>query len=179
MKKAIDIYLRRPILVDLGIVLLAVGLIVLMEVKYSINLPALEKVKGLSNEIGGASITIAGFVLTILALLITFKHDYREMDSGTETRMSIFFNSPLYFKAVKLYKDAVIVLVVIFVLLLSLQFFESEKIQSGFKYFSLSSLILTAITFIRCIFILSLVIKLQEEKDSEILNQSTNNSETE
>ncbi len=152
IEKIIDFYFRKPILIDFCLsILVGIGMCKLKIL--AVHSFEEEKVKDLSSDICGVCLTAAGFILTILTLIVTFKNS----DYATKSK---FYDSPYYFQTTKHLKNGVKVLIGISFLgyvLLNFYFDNSQYL----KYFNTLSIVLVFLTLWRCLLILSKIIRMQ------------------
>lgn len=164
MKKILDIYFRWPVLIDY---LLSLGIIATLFYfvhKKNWVIPQSEKIYSLSSDIGTIGLTISGFILTLLTILITMKsgEDSNPIPIKKDSpAVRVFFASSLYFKSIKLLKHAVISLVTISIInYFTKILISANKIEFLF-YLNITGLIIVLTTFLRCIFILSKIVAIQ------------------
>lgn len=163
----IDNYLNRAVLIDyiLGIILATV--FCFFSCKEILQMPSYVKISAILSDISTVGLTITGFVLTLLTLLISFKSNtpLRNRDEiNQDIRLfDAFFNSNAYVKTVRLLKNAVKSLIVISVLGYVFRLTLSETNSIILYSFLIFSIVIVSMTIWRCILILNLIIKVQTE----------------
>lgn len=156
MKRLIDFYLRFPIFYD---ILISVTVCILFDA-----LDIRDKApfsKRLINEdlVGGFAsgfITFAGFVLTIITIIVSFKHTIPLESNKTKSRTYLFYNSDYYKVSLKLLTNCVLVLIVVFFALLFFYMFDQigQRLQN---YIYGICLILGITTIFRFVLILKVI----------------------
>lgn len=155
----LDKYYKLPLLYDLIMnVLVILGVIYLTENNIVDLYFDCE-----SKEIAGIGITISGFILTILTILLTLKSS--NIQSKKEKRegnsFKIFLASPLYSKAIIILKNGVLTLLVVSFITLGFSiFFERYYCDYG-VYANIVCLIFILLVFLRSFYILNLIFKMQ------------------
>lgn len=161
----IDKYFKNPILIDYS---LAIGVaIIIFKVwqKLKFCLPKFDQSLSVLTDLTTISLTLAGFILTLLTVLITFKSGSKiqklEVDSK-EPIFDMFFATGLYFETVRHLKNCIKSLIFIgfigFTLKLGLLTFISTEIF----YLNVFSIVVIFLTTWRCLLILGTVLNLQK-----------------
>lgn len=161
----LDIYFRRPIIYDYLISMVVGGLLYLFIYNGLIHLPDEERSLSMTSDLANVGLTSAGFILTLLTVLITFKSsssvskkDYSDDDS----LFDLFFASDLYFVTVKILKNCIKSLILISVIGFALKLgFPKEYLKYVFFY-NVFGLIIIALTLYRCLLILTKILKIQK-----------------
>jgi len=167
MKKVLDIYFNKPVLIDYLVGILIATSIFLLDNKYKI-LGEIDNnnLVNFSSDIASVGLTVAGFILTLLTILITFKstEDQRLKElSNSSSSFEIFFGSPLYFKAVKILQNAVGSLAVVSIVLFLVKLFLHSNWQNLLLYLNLLGVLVILTSFFRSLFILHSLVKLQNK----------------
>jgi formate hydrogenlyase subunit 3/multisubunit Na+/H+ antiporter MnhD subunit len=126
-------------------------------------------------DISKSCITIAGFVLTILTIVISFKNstdsknesDVNQSESTNKSKIKLFFSSDLYYKTVSVLQQSITGLVFIFVLFMSIVLFDKSLSQNIKFYTIIFGLTIATLIFLRCILTLKLIIRLQMSNDKD------------
>lgn len=161
-----DFYFNCPILIDSSITLAIIFCIHILRYHNTISIQIDDSIKEIAMNIGLACVTIAGFILTILTIMVTFKNSRDEKNTLEPQNIStdkttLFYNSPLYFKSVAIMRKSVLVLIFVFITLFCLRIFQMSFTLKELWYSVIIGASLTIFTFIRCLFLLKLIIKLQ------------------
>lgn len=161
----IDTYFKRPLVWDyVAGVVIAIGSMVLYK-KQIILLPKEEYLYGVVSDISTISLTLAGFILTLLTVLISYKSSAKKIStapSETDTVYDIFFSTRLYFETIKHLKNAIKSLTLLALAGYLLKLTLSSN--NSYILFSYNSLAITIVclTLWRCLLILSKIVKLQQ-----------------
>lgn len=170
--KLIDLYLKIPVLIDLAFVLLIiVGKSILINKGYIKEFDP-QVLKSLTSDLLSVSISLAGFVLAALTIIVTFKDsvgtqkvnkDESKSSSTTINGKNLFFQSRHYFPTVKIFYRSSLILLLIFFLLSILKLLNDKVCENISENIVISCLILIVLTVLRSLYLLLLIIKLQTE----------------
>jgi len=164
-----DIYYRRPVLYDYIISLACISVLFkLVHFKY-INLPVKEKVFTMSSDIGAVGLTVSGFILTLLTIIVTIKNSedaIGEQVSNKSSSFKVFFDSPLYFRSVDILRHAVISLVIISLMIYLIKMILPNDLIEYLFYLNVTGVMIIFSTFFRSLFILKSIVKLQKKPSS-------------
>ncbi len=161
----LDLYFKRPIFYDYIIAIITISFIYIIEVKTCFTLPKYERILTISSDLSNISFTAAGFILTLLTVLITFKssstiskNNYKE----DESLFNLFFVSSLYFQTVKILKNCIKSLIFISFIGYSLKLGLPKSYLTYIFYFNILALIVIVLTLYRCLLLLTKILKMQE-----------------
>ncbi|MFY0608528.1 MAG: hypothetical protein JXR10_17560 [Cyclobacteriaceae bacterium] len=161
-----DIYLEIPVISDVIIVILFS--VILYFIDQTIDLKVDKSiVASVNTDLISNSISLVGFVLAALTIIITFKENtktYDEKQVKRELNKGVsfhFFNSRHYDKTVKVFYGASFELLFIFIASILLKFFIPLHLGAWYNYILVFLVSLMCITVLRCLIILYMVIKLQ------------------
>ncbi len=165
----LDLFFSKPFKYDILFATLITAIAYYLNYKRIIDINSYSNVIKIASDVGKSCITIAGFVLTILTIVVSFKN---AIDSKTNiekelksidkiSKIDLFFSSALYFKTVKVLLQSITGLVIVFVLFLFIFLFENSLAQYFKFYATVFGLIIAILIFLRCILTLKLIIKLQ------------------
>jgi hypothetical protein len=160
----LDIYFRRPIFWDYLIAILLTSLVTLLSYKKKIDIPSGEHLYSIVSDLTTISLTMAGFILTLLTVLISFKStsrskkDFSEKDSLFE----IFFSTNLYYETIMHLKNAIISLSVISVIGYIFKLSITSKYYHVLFSYNMLGIIIIFFTVWRSLLILSKIIKIQK-----------------
>lgn len=162
MKKVavLDAYLKAPIIWDaiLG-VLLAVGLY-LGKARIGVDT---KDISGVQNSLAGTAISLAGFILTSLTIIVTLRANlsYKGVE-GSSNGLELILNSWAYKKIVDVFKGSIQELVIVaFVLYAAMLVNKSDAYESVLLALSAASLLSIAFTTLRCLYILFTLVELE------------------
>ncbi|MFT3796479.1 hypothetical protein [Flavobacterium sp.] len=141
-----------------------------------ILLPCKEDAMAVTSDVTNISLTLSGFILTLLTVLITFKSGSKikkiEPDND-ETVFNLFFASGYYFVTVKHLKNCIKSLIFIAVVGFICKLFLPTEYKPNAFYFNVFGLGIILLTISRCVLILSKVLDLQQqEHDNDNQNYS-------
>ncbi|WP_179415365.1 hypothetical protein HDF19_09910 [Mucilaginibacter sp. E4BP6] len=161
----IDLYFRKPLLWDyLLATLLCIIIFVINNIGW-IFIPVNQNIWSMASDLSTTSLTLAGFIITLLTILITFKSGYRIKKGSKvedETVFELFFTTNLYFETVKHLKNCIKSLVFISVLGYSLKLFLNDCAHKYIYFFNIFGLIVVILTLLRSLMILTKIIDLQK-----------------
>ena len=162
----LNIYYKRPILYDYFISILVIIILCLLRRYCIFEFPKIEKSLEFASDIAGVGLTISGFILTLLTILMTLKSGEIVSDEkplkNSSSAFKIFLSSPLYLESVKILRNGVFSLLIIcFLIYLNKLLFT--LIYSEIIFFmNITCLILIVTTFFRCFYVLDLIGKMQK-----------------
>ncbi len=163
----IDSYFKRPLFYDYlfaGIV--CVGIYILY-CSNRIDLPKTENTFSTATDLSTIGLTLAGFVLTLLTVLITFKTGAKIPNGNSYEDIplfDLFFSTKLYFQTTDLLKGCVKSLIFISVLGFSLKILLNECYVKYMFFSNILGLIIIVMTLWRSLLILTKIINLQKEQ---------------
>lgn len=135
-----------------------------------ITLPTNEQISSTASDLLTISLTIAGFVLTLLTILITFKSSSNVTsvtNPESEPAFNLFFGTSYYFETVRHLRDGVKSLLVISILGFFVKLLINPKAPYVLFLFCLFGVVIIALTLSRTLMILSKVIKLQDDRGKQ------------
>lgn len=162
----IDKYFKRPVLFDYFIGIFISGTIVFLVSKTGFKIPKDEIIISIVSDLSTVALTLSGFILTLLTVLISFKStakSKKDINFESDTLYEIFYSTDLYFETVKHLKNAIISLTFTAIVGYSLKLTLDSKYYIVLFTFNLFSLIVIFLTLWRCLLILSKIIKIQKE----------------
>jgi len=157
-------YFKRPILWDFVISTLIIGSLVFFQMKGLYHLPEVTKVISVSDDIGTIGLTVSGFVITIITILLTLKsgqilsEDELKNDSPP---FKIFLASSLYTRSIEILKYGVILLVLVSMTSYILKMSLPDCLIQYMHYFNILGLVAILATFLRSFYVLGKILKMQ------------------
>ena len=136
-----------------------------MNFKCYFYLPDYDRSLSVTSDLANVGLTSAGFILTLLTVLITFKSSSKVNKrnySEDESVFELFFASELYFTTVGILKNCIKSLILISVIGYSLKLGIAEEILNYLFFYNVFGLIVISLTLFRCLLILTKVLKMQE-----------------
>lgn len=175
--KVMDIFFVNPYVFDVIFSLFIVGVVYFLDKNGIISICGIEDINKIISSVGVSCITLTGFVLTILTIVVTFKNTedskkQKNIISDTDiadnqTKIELFFNSDLYYKTVRILQQSVSGLVFIFVLFVFMELFFKSLPKNLIVYTTIGGVIFTILIISRCIITLKLIINLQISNKEE------------
>jgi len=163
MRKVLNIYIRRPLLWDIfftGVLCyLAYYIINLFNIRVSIDS---ELIKSIMSDLISTSISLAGFVLASLTIIVTFKDNLSHKNQGVDqSGIGLLFSSKHYRSIVSIFTWAVMIFLALFLFLSLSKLFVSKLPVEYSLYFCIIPITITTLTIFRTILVLYNIIKLQ------------------
>ncbi len=162
----IDKYFKRPVFWDYFIGISISGIIIFLVKKTGFQIPKDETIISIVSDLSTVALTLSGFILTLLTVLISFKStakSKKDVNFESDTLYEIFYSTDLYFETVRHLKNAIISLTFTAVIGYTLKLTLDSKCYIVLFAFNLFSLIVIFLTLWRCLLILSKIIKIQKE----------------
>lgn len=162
--KILDIYYKKPFIFDviINVVIILGALIVEKNSYYKFEFDSN------SQMIPSIGITISGFILTMLTILLTLKsnsiisNDKNKNSPGIyENNFKVFLSSNLYSKSITILKNGVIYLLMISFLTLGISVILNPIYSSIGLYLNLVCLVSTILVFLRSFYVINLIFKMQ------------------
>jgi len=161
----LDAYFKKPVFWDFLIAIIVMAIIAFLNFKQLFNLPKDVYSLDMASDLSNVSLTSAGFILTLLTVLITFKSGSnltKEKATESNTLFELFFTSLLYFETVKHLKNCIKSLIVIAILGFSLKLGLTKNYREYIFFFNIIGLIIIVMTLWRCLLILSKILEMQK-----------------
>lgn len=164
----LDEYFKRPLTWDyfIGIVLCTSGFVLVN--KKIIIIPKASDCIALITDVTNISLTMSGFILTLLTVLITFKGGSKITKVDVESKeplFDLFFVTGLYHETVKHLKNCIKSLIIIAIIGFTIKIFFAESLKTDTFYFNIIGFTIIILTITRCMMILGKVMDLQKEND--------------
>lgn len=159
-------YFKRPLFWDYLLSIVICFIAIFFISKYDIPLPKSDYVISTTSDLSTTSLTLSGFILTLLTVMITFKSGAnikKEDNHDDNTVFQIFFASDLYFSTVRILKDCVKSLVFVSVVGYSLKLGINLVTYVYLYYYNILSLLIVFLSLWRSLFILSKIIQMQKD----------------
>ncbi len=158
LNKLLDVYYKRPLLYDIFLNVLVISGLIGLE-KYKIfHFDFDEK----SNDIATIGLTIAGFILTLLTILLTLKsNSILSKEKNTTNAFEVFLTSNLYVRSVSVLKNGVVILLIVSFITLGMGTLTNDIYKELGLYINVICLLFIILTFLRCFVILNLIFDMQ------------------
>ena len=154
----LDYYFRRPVFWDYLISIVVSGSLLYCFTQLNIIIPKGSDSYSSTGDISNIAFTMAGFILTILTVLITFKDSTGENINNAFAR---FFNSGYYHQTVEYLKNCIKSIIIVAIVGFFLKIFIPEDYRNYLFFFNVFALLVTFLSIWRCILILSKILVLQ------------------
>ncbi|NVM66839.1 hypothetical protein FHW88_005157 [Mucilaginibacter sp. SG538B] len=165
----INWYFKHPLLIDYFVGSVISGLLFGLYHFDVIKLPESTSSISTITDLSTISLTLAGFVLTLLTVLITFKTGAKlpnGQDNEAVPLFDLFFSTHLYFQTTDLLKGCIKSLIFIAVLGFSLKLLLPERLAIYVFFSNVLGLVIIATTLFRSLMILTRIINLQKENET-------------
>lgn len=159
--RILDKYYKRPILYDIIISLVVIlGIGFLQDRNYiSLNFDSD------SNDISTIGLTVSGFILTLLSILLTLKsRSILDNEKNYNNNFEVFLASNLYSKSIKILKKGVVILIFISLISLTIGTLMKDVYKDYGLYINIVCLLFIFLTFLRCFHILNLIFDMQNRQ---------------
>lgn len=166
MRKILNTYIKRPVLWDIILTAFCCYLYSLCISKFCVTLNYdMELIKSIISDLISTSISLAGFVLASLTIIVTFKDNISNKPKTDEVNgIELLFSSKHYGRIVGVFSWAVFVFLLLFLLLALSKLFISKVPQTIAIYFCLVPISIISLTIFRSILVLYSIIRLQLNK---------------
>ncbi len=162
----LDKYFRRPVFWDYIFGISISGILALLSFDKKIHIAKPEILFGLISDLATIALTIAGFILTLMTVLISFKSSVKKTNTELaegEKPFEAFFSSGLYFETIKHLKNAIKSLVFIALAGYSLKLIVNTEINEFIFAFDILGVVIVFLTVSRSLLILTKIVEIQQE----------------
>lgn len=162
----IDLYYKRPLLYDYGLAFLLSTVLYWLFNRQLIILPANDVSVSMATDIATIALTLAGFILTLLTVLITFKTAAKIPNGSNQDELplfDLFFSTRYYYDTVNLLKGAIKSLVFVSILGFSLKLILRGNDIAYLFFGNVIGLVIIVTTLLRSLLILTKIVNLQKE----------------
>lgn len=161
----LDKYFKRPLFWDYFLSIIILAIIIIFYKRGIIVIPKADHVLSIASDLSTIALTLAGFILTLLTVLITFKSTTKIDETNPQeknTLFELFFGSPFYFETVKHLKNCIKSLVFIAVFGFTIKLFVREDSCKFIFFYNVMGLIIIVLTLLRSLLILEKIIEIQK-----------------
>ncbi len=160
IERFLNFYFKFPVILDFVVstlICITMATLTYNEIGWEFDR---KRLTSINSDLISTSISLAGFVLAALTIIVTFKDNVKkgEQDSGK----TVFFNSSRYFDLVKVFYGAALELLFIFILLTITKISDLFSFMGIEAYIILASLIIICSAVFRSLILLFQIIKLQK-----------------
>jgi magnesium-transporting ATPase (P-type) len=163
----IDQYFNRPLFWDYLFAIIIVAATFFLSSRCIFIIPSESYYLPISTDLSNISLTSAGFILTLLTVLITFKSGTDGTGAKSTSTFQLFFASSLYFETVKHLKNCIKSLIFISIIGFSLKLGLPENHRETLYFYNILGLVIIVLTLWRCLLILSKILEMQKENSTE------------
>lgn len=174
MKSILNIYIKRPLLWDIIIAALICFLYNFLLKKIPLNISINQDlITSIFSDLIGTSISLAGFVLASLTIIVTFKDNITQKananlsnvdesnDDNNPSGIELLFSSKHYGRIVGVFTWAVFIYLLLFLILSFFKLFVGKIEESFYVYLCIVPIVLITLTIFRSVLVLYRIIKLQ------------------
>jgi hypothetical protein len=157
----LDRYFKRPVLWDALIATALTLLFVLLVCRHVIALSDWVTLNTWVGDLASASITAAGFMLTCLTVLLTFKRSMPGRSEADDPTFNQFFDSALYYMSVSILKWCVYAALLVSTAAYVIRMLNLPHSSCLIEFLVFGRVILL-LSLWRCAMVLGLILKLQK-----------------
>lgn len=174
MKNILNIYIKRPLLWDIIIAALICFLYNFLLKKIPLNISINQDlITSIFSDLIGTSISLAGFVLASLTIIVTFKDNITQKananlsnvdesnDDNNPSGIELLFSSKHYGRIVGVFTWAVFIYLLMFLVLSFLKLFVGKIDETFYVYLCIVPIVIITLTIFRSVLVLYRIIKLQ------------------
>ncbi len=161
----LDKYFKNPIFWDYLLASFATGILFYLYYKNLICLPVLDRSVSTASDLANVGLTLAGFILTLITVMITFKSSSKITKSNysdDDKVFDLFFASDLYFTTIRILKNCIKSLIFISVCGYSLKLGMPQGNIGLIFFYNVFAIIIIGLTVWRCLIVLTKILQLQE-----------------
>lgn len=159
----LDIYYRKPVLWDYSLASFVTMLCFWLCSTKSIILPETQDSFSLTGDLTTINLTLAGFILTILTVLITFKGTGQNYVNKSQSSIfDKFFSTQYYFITAKILRNCIKSIAFIAAIGFFLKMFLTGEQKYYLFFYNIFGIIITILTILRCLFILGRILDIQK-----------------
>ncbi|MBV6484314.1 MAG: hypothetical protein KFKLKKLM_00810 [Flavobacteriales bacterium] len=165
--RILDVYLKHPFLYDLLLSIISSASIWFLTIKGYVNFESSEIIQSINTDLISVTISLAGFILASLTIIVTFKDSVDakgKLIEDAETGKDLFFSSGSYFTSVKIFYQSAIILLLMFLLLSLSKLIKLDIDNLFYSLFSVICIVIITLTVLRSLYLLIMVIKLQTNR---------------
>lgn len=156
----LDRYFKYPLLWDTAIASSSTLVVDLLLRKGLIVRQEFAIVSGWIGDMANAGLTSAGFILTCLTILVTFKSTLTRPSAAEDSTFNQFFDSSLYHRTIIILKWCVYSVLLVSGGCYFLRLLVHDGTSLLIKYFAFGAVVLL-LSLWRCVLVLGLVLRLQ------------------
>ena len=124
-------------------------------------IPTKEESYEFTGEVTTIALTMVGFILTILTLLITFKDNNNTAQATEKSSFRTFFDTPYYSQTVKHLQNCIKSIITVAGIGFIIKLFSSEIYRIYFYFYNIFAIVIIVLSVGRCLLMLSQILDLQ------------------
>tara|TARA_R110000744_G_scaffold380502_1_gene501520 strand:- start:5739 stop:6260 length:522 start_codon:yes stop_codon:yes gene_type:complete len=171
----LDRYFNYAILADIIVSSLIAAIFYYLNDNCFIKVPSTERLISIISDISNVAFTSAGFVLTFLTLLVSFKISANPIKKEERTSLeetykkisifNLFLSSPLYSETIRHLKNGVKELLVIAILGYGVKLLAENISDATMFYLSVFGIVVISLVLWRSLLVLSGVLSVQDKEE--------------
>lgn len=174
MKNILNTYIKRPLLWDLLIAATVCFIYNFLLNKICLNISINQDlITSIFSDLISTSISLAGFVLASLTIIVTFKDNITQKNNAnasnakepvvnkSQSGIELLFSSKHYGRIVGVFTWAVFIYLFLFLVLSFLKLFIGKIDETFYAYLCIVPIVLITLTIYRSVLVLYRIIKLQ------------------
>lgn len=162
--KILDFYFKMPVVIDI-LITAVIWFVSKYKPLFAIKLSDKTNQLNVLSNLIGTNVSLAGFILAALTIIVTFKSNLKAKGiEDSDNALELILSSKHYEKIVVVFKNALLEFVLCFI---GLYFFWtiSDNLSIATIYrVDITGIVLTALTIIRSLFILFVILRLEKHK---------------
>ena len=165
----LDWYFKKTLIVDYTLSILISLVVYYCYIHYKFTLPKVEVLLSITGDLSTISLTFAGFILTLLTILVTFKTGVQAPTDENQhivPLFDIFFSTPLYFKTITLLKNAIKSLIFIAMIGYVAKLILRDQNLYFLFFYDIIAVCIITLTLWRNLTILNLILALQKRPEN-------------
>lgn len=171
IKKLSNIYIAAPLLFDLILIGILIGLIEMICSKYQLCISEdREAVTNLLHELVSSSVSVGGFIIASLTIILTMKDNLKSKNiEDSETGLELILLSKHYVKIVGIFFWAIIIFILTFFYFSLIEILNLHISDKVAMYLVFAGLMVIIMCLLRCLMVLKkiIVISSKEAKPKE------------
>lgn len=162
--KILDFYFKMPVIIDI-VITTVIWYISKYKPISTIKLSDKTNQLNVLSSLIGTNVSLAGFILAALTIIVTFKSNLKVKGiEDSDNALELILSSKHYEKIVAVFKNALLEFVLCFIVLYLFWTISDNLSIATIYRVGISGIVLTAMTIIRSLFILFVILKLERHK---------------
>lgn len=164
MKNLINKYFQNPVKFDYIVTIILLFVFYKYVLNKIVSLPSDENIRDLASETVTILLTLSGFILTFLTVLISLKLDSNKNNIEDESKLSLiekFCISGLYFDTTDIFKNSIKEIISVSILIYIVRLFSSQLPDYSLYLITIGGIIILIFTILRNLWILGKILDMQ------------------